>query len=382
MSGTPLQTLPDEPPDEPAIHSDRWLLVPRSSRQPGGAIRLTKRSYPPGPSAVEERGCHGAPSRILSEYADEPRNRENTYVFVEDGNVNGTFFALAISLYLYRNTLVKAPLAHAHHAPPLHSSNPNVSNQRTLLQTQPRLLDEPRGEAASYSDCWGLLEPRSNRQPSGVIRLTKRSLPPGAPSVMEHTLNVSLYSFGLVSSPESEARRLAAEICLAMEYSHSLEIVHRDLKPEVSICSMVPWWSTNGLAKNVLLTDTVPRHAKVTNFWLANAVDVDGAPLKTPHLVPEAVSLTKGRGSHIVGTPVLLPVIFLASLRARPVGMPNVKLEASTNQQQKSMKDVGQTDTRTQFDSLTSGRALNCDKGCIRTNIDQSWTLRRHEAVS
>ncbi|KAG8685105.1 hypothetical protein FRC08_013302 [Ceratobasidium sp. 394] len=82
---------------------------------------------------------------------------------------------------------------------------------------------------------------------------------------------------------EHEARRLTAEICHAMEYSHSKSIVHRDLKPE-----------------NILLTETIPRHAKVADFGLAKAVGDDtflktfcGTPV---YLAPEVVdSCRQGR---------------------------------------------------------------------------------------
>ncbi|KAG9102276.1 hypothetical protein FS749_009616 [Ceratobasidium sp. UAMH 11750] len=65
-------------------------------------------------------------------------------------------------------------------------------------------------------------------------------------------------------------------MCLAMEYSHSKGVVHRDLKPE-----------------DILLTDTVPRHAKIADFGLAKAVD-SGTFLKTfcgtpTYLAPEVL---------------------------------------------------------------------------------------------
>ncbi|KAG8746653.1 hypothetical protein FRC10_004256 [Ceratobasidium sp. 414] len=82
---------------------------------------------------------------------------------------------------------------------------------------------------------------------------------------------------------ENETRQLATEMCLAMEYSHFKGVVHRDLKPE-----------------NVLLTDTVPRHAKIADFGLAKAVD-SGTFLKTfcgtpTYLAPEVVLRAQDAG--------------------------------------------------------------------------------------
>ncbi|KAF8597496.1 kinase-like protein [Ceratobasidium sp. AG-I] len=82
---------------------------------------------------------------------------------------------------------------------------------------------------------------------------------------------------------ENETRRLATEMCLAMEYSHSKGVTHRDLKPE-----------------NVLLTDTTPRHAKIADFGLAKAVD-SGTFLKTfcgtpTYLAPEVVLRAQDAG--------------------------------------------------------------------------------------
>ncbi|KAG9100711.1 hypothetical protein FS749_013400 [Ceratobasidium sp. UAMH 11750] len=76
--------------------------------------------------------------------------------------------------------------------------------------------------------------------------------------------------------PECEVRRLTAEICLAVDYSHSKNIAHRDLKPE-----------------NILLTNTTPRHAEVADPGLAKAAGDDtflrtfcGTPV---YLAPEVV---------------------------------------------------------------------------------------------
>ncbi|KAG8733474.1 hypothetical protein FRC10_012328 [Ceratobasidium sp. 414] len=73
-----------------------------------------------------------------------------------------------------------------------------------------------------------------------------------------------------------------------MEYSHSLDIIHRDLKPEL----------VDSLVKNILLTDTVPRHAKVADFGLAKAIGGNtllktfcGTPI---YLAPEVVLRQKG----------------------------------------------------------------------------------------
>lgn len=64
------------------------------------------------------------------------------------------------------------------------------------------------------------------------------------------------YIIGHGGLSESEARRLAFQLCKAMKYIHAKQIAHRDLKPE-----------------NILMTTDDPPNLKIADFGLAKAVD-------------------------------------------------------------------------------------------------------------
>lgn len=75
---------------------------------------------------------------------------------------------------------------------------PDMGTDSTQPQTQPQTLPqelEPDTPVV-HPDCWGLLVPCSSGQPSGVIQLRKRPLPPGAepvwprPATEEHTFKI------------------------------------------------------------------------------------------------------------------------------------------------------------------------------------------------
>ncbi|QRV94340.1 Serine/threonine-protein kinase [Ceratobasidium sp. AG-Ba] len=342
---TQPQTVPDvyDDPTEPAIDPDCWgLLVPCSSGQPSGIIQLKKKpsensgggDSPPknrieehtfkiGRGSVNDFTLPG--QKISSQHctltwsgrADDKPSKENAVV-VLDTSSNGTFIngkrigkgkksilrpgdELSFGLpgqdiddldyrYMFRRPTESVAVGNGvfqeYELGPALGRGAFATVRRALHRvsgqwfackviTKSRLVHNPRSRQMFQREVAYMKEfdhPHicklvAHFEDESTIWLILELITGG------DLLEAVLTEGGLC---ENETRQLAMEMCLAIEYSHSKHIVHRDLKPE-----------------NVLLTDTVPRHAKIADFGLAKAVD-SGTFLKTfcgtpTYLAPEVV---------------------------------------------------------------------------------------------
>ncbi|KAG8720166.1 hypothetical protein FRC08_001056 [Ceratobasidium sp. 394] len=341
---TQLQTSLHEQYDEAAAHSDCWgLLIPRSRNLPGGVVRLTKRSPSPGAPAVKEHSFKigsgidndfvlsapniGIYQCILtwfwSGHGGEQPTRDNTYVYVEDCGSNRTFIngrfigrgrkarlcvGDELSFGSSSQKIGGSDYRYLFRLPPAAPEvNGGVLDRYDLgpilgegaFGTVHRALDRVTGE---WYACKVVSKSRFAQNPR-KLEIVRREVAvlrgldhPHICKLVDHFENEStiwlvleLVEGGNLAEAvakegifsEHKARRLIAEVCYAMEYSHSKSIVHRDLKPE-----------------NILLANSEPGHVKVADFGLAKDVGADsvlrtfcGTPV---YLAPEIALCKRG----------------------------------------------------------------------------------------
>ncbi|CAE6451074.1 unnamed protein product [Rhizoctonia solani] len=339
---TQPQTAPPECNDPPEIHPDSWgLLVPCSAGQPSGIIQLKKRpdhvprdqstwsrsgleehSFKIGRGSANDFVLPG--QKISSQHCtltwsgrvgDKP-SKENAVV-VHDNSSNGTFIngkrigktkkslltpgdELSFGLpgqdlddldyrYIFRRPTEILP-ALGNGVFLEYELGPALG--RGAFATVRRALHRASGQwfaCKVITKSRFVHNPRSRQMFEREVTIMKEFDHPHICKLVAHFedestiwLILELITGGDLLEAvinenglsEEETRQLATEMCLAMEYSHS--------------------------KGNILLTDTVPRHAKIADFGLAKAVD-SGTFLKTfcgtpTYLAPEVVLRAQDAG--------------------------------------------------------------------------------------